>query len=95
MHRRHLSSKSAVFVVIKIWKLHPPKNGLELVICQFYGSSFQSHSRPAIFCSFCCLILKIGVSYHIILMYYLNYEHTGLQTVLPLLHVVILLVIYQ
>ncbi len=26
---------------------------------------------------FCCLILKIGVSYHIILMYYLNYEHTG------------------
>ncbi len=27
---------------------------------------------------FCCLILKIVVSYHIILMYYLNYEHTGL-----------------
>ncbi len=22
--------------------------------------------------------VKIGVSYHIILMYYLNYEHTGL-----------------
>ncbi len=33
---------------------------------------------------FCCLILQTGVSYHIILMYYLNYEHTGLvQTVLP------------
>ncbi len=33
---------------------------------------------------FFCLILQTGVSYHIILMYYLNYEHTGLvQTVLP------------
>uniref|UniRef100_A0A8C1JJN7 Uncharacterized protein n=1 Tax=Cyprinus carpio TaxID=7962 RepID=A0A8C1JJN7_CYPCA len=28
--------------------------------------------------SFCCLILKVGVSHHIILMYYLNYEHSGL-----------------
>ncbi len=28
--------------------------------------------------SFCCLILQIGVSDHIILMYYLNYEHTTL-----------------
>ncbi len=28
--------------------------------------------------SFCCLILNICVSYDIILMYYLNYEHTGL-----------------
>ncbi len=27
--------------------------------------------------SFCCLILQIGVSY-LIIMYYLNYEHTGL-----------------
>ncbi len=27
---------------------------------------------------FCCLVLKIGVSYHIILMYYIIYEHTGL-----------------
>ncbi len=26
------------------------------------------------------------MSYHVIIMYYLNYEHTGLQTVLPLLH---------
>ncbi len=28
--------------------------------------------------SFCGLILQTGVSYHIILMYYLSYEHTGL-----------------
>ncbi len=28
--------------------------------------------------SFCCLILQMGVSYHIILMYNLNYEQTGL-----------------
>ncbi len=28
--------------------------------------------------SFCCLILKIGVSYHIILMYDLNYDNTGM-----------------
>ncbi len=27
---------------------------------------------------FFCLTLQTGVSYHIILMYYLNYEHTGL-----------------
>ncbi len=27
---------------------------------------------------FCCLILQTSVSYHIILMYHLNYEHTGL-----------------
>ncbi len=26
--------------------------------------------------SFCCLILQIGVSYHVIAMCYLNYEHT-------------------
>ncbi len=43
--------------------------------------------------SFCCLILKIGVPYHIFLMYYL--EHTGLlcKQFYRLLHVVILLVI--
>ncbi len=28
---------------------------------------------------FCCLILKICVSYHITSMYYLNYDHTGLE----------------
>ncbi len=28
--------------------------------------------------SFCGLILQISVSYHIILVYYLNYEHTDL-----------------
>ncbi len=27
--------------------------------------------------TFCCLILQIGVSYHIILMYYLNYDGGG------------------
>ncbi len=26
---------------------------------------------------FCCLILQAGVSYHIIFMHYLNYEHNG------------------
>ncbi len=42
---------------------------------------------------FCCLILKICVSYDIILMYYLNYEHTGSECkqLYRLLHVVILL----
>ncbi len=34
-------------------------------------------------CLFCCLILKIGVYYHIVFMYYLNCEHTVVQTVLP------------
>ncbi len=28
--------------------------------------------------SLCSLILLIGVSYHVLLMYYRNYEHTGL-----------------
>ncbi len=28
--------------------------------------------------SFCCLILEMGVSYHTMLIYYLNYERTGL-----------------
>ncbi len=51
-------------------------------ICKFYGSGFWSH-RVQLFLavqnsSFYCLILQIGVSYHIILIYYLNYEHTGL-----------------
>ncbi len=34
--------------------------------------------------SFCCLIFQTGLSYHIILMYYLNYERTSFvaQTVL-------------
>ncbi len=45
--------------------------------------------------SFCCLILKIGAFYHIILMYYLNYKHNGLlcKQFYRLLHVVIFLVI--
>ncbi len=46
-----------------------------VAICKFYGSSFRSHPRPAIFI---CLLLKMCVSYDIILMCYLNYEHTGL-----------------
>ncbi len=34
--------------------------------------------------SFCCLIVQTSVSYHAILMYHLNYEHTGLYCkVLP------------
>ncbi len=65
-----------------------------MAICKFYGSCFQLflavHNH-----SFCCLILQFGVSYHIILVYYLNYEHTGLKckNFYRLLHVVILLVI--
>ncbi len=59
-----------------------------VAMCKFYGSSFRSHPHPAIFiCTkqfICCLILKICMSYHIILMYYLNYEHRFVvQTVLP------------
>ncbi len=34
--------------------------------------------------SYCCLILQTGLSYHIMLMYYLNYEQMFVvQTVLP------------
>ncbi len=53
-----------------------------VVICKFYGYSFRSHPRPAIFsCTkqFVLLLdIEICVSYDIILMYYLKYEHTGL-----------------
>lgn len=28
---------------------------------------------------FCCFIVQIGLSYHIIVMHYLYYEHTGLK----------------
>ncbi len=50
-------------------------------ICKFYGSSFRSHSRPAIFSCTKHLVLLLDIENScddIILMYYLNYEHTGL-----------------
>ncbi len=51
-------------------------------VCKLYGLA-SGLIRLQLFLaeqnhSFCCLILQMGVSYHIILMYYLNYEHTGL-----------------
>ncbi len=49
-------------------------------ICKFYGSSFRSHPRPAIFS--CTKQFVLAAWYWklvcLILMYYFNYDHTGL-----------------
>ncbi len=50
-------------------------------ICKFYLASGLIHFQLFLSLqnhSFCYLILQIGVSYHIILIYNLNYEQTGL-----------------
>ncbi len=44
-------------------------------ICKFNVSGFRSQLQNSLFC---CLILQIGVSYRVNLMYYLNYEQNGL-----------------
>ncbi len=57
--------------------------GCMILICKFYMGLAYSLTRVQLLLavqnnSFFCLILKIGVSYHIILMYYINYDLTGL-----------------
>lgn len=50
-------------------------------IYNFYGLGSWCHPHPAVLAvqsSFCFMILHIGVSYHIIWMHCLNYEHTAL-----------------
>ncbi len=67
---------------MSIHLLFPVRAGV--VICKFYGSTVASGLiRVQLFLAvqnrlFCCLILKMGVSYYIILVYYRNNEHTGL-----------------